>query len=224
MPQPGGRHRRGEHGSDLPCRPGEFDGRSLIIVVPMSTGRIHTEHRHPGQPVAARVADRLDDSGLVGHQHLGHEAPPGPLAHVDIEHSEIHTWSLVALLGKNDRPFAPPRSTRVDETGRDQRGSLGVVTDGGDHAVVLVAEVGVQPSPVTEASVRSHVVRDCGDTLATGDHVRPVRPAFHRFGRSEFEGEHAHVHLGVEHLAVGPPRPEHVGPFADRVTDGVRVA
>jgi hypothetical protein len=55
-----------------------------------------------------------------------------------------------------------------------------VIADTGNHAVVLVTEVGVQARPIAETSVDEQVVRNRGNPSAARDDVRPVRSSLHR--------------------------------------------
>ena len=93
---------------------------------------------------------------------------------------------LQPSLGERDRPLAPPAAARIDQSAGDQRRPSGVVADGGNHAVVLVAEVRVQRRPVGEAAVRRRARAASGSRGATSrrpvqlpasDRARPVRIA-----------------------------------------------
>ena len=67
---------RREHGGDLP----RHRRRSMRWSRVRRRVRVHADHRHGGEPLPERIADRLDDRRLVGDQHLRHEPLRPPIA------------------------------------------------------------------------------------------------------------------------------------------------
>ena len=135
---------------------GDVSTAASAHTVPTSSGRARGDRRHgnAGQPGAVGIGDRLDDSRLVGDEHLGDQLARRPRLHPRDEAVDVDARARRTAGGRS-APGVRPRGTDA--------GSISpLVTSGapdavvghrGHQAVVLVAEVGVERGPLAERPV-----------------------------------------------------------------------
>ncbi len=205
VPRPHRHRRRGQHRSHRP----RHSDRVLGVE------RIRGHHRD------ARAASRRPGRRPLRRSASGSRSAPSGRAAARPSASSSRRAPRRSIRGAEKRCFAnrterSPQSdtTRIDQPARDQRRSGGVVADCRDHAVVLVAEVGVQSHAVAESpELGCDCVRSTDGSAGTPD--RSVTtcdqlPSLRPLALGPNSNATAHVTTSASKSRLtGPRRPDH---------------